>query len=261
MAASNSHQLPLVFIHAFPLHGGMWEPQRQGLSDLAGIVALDLPGFGNEARLDSETFTMKLAARFVQHELEAKGIDQCVLAGLSMGGYVSFECWKLFPEKIRGLVLADTRAGADTDEGKKKRYEQAEQIGRGEFDRFAEALLEKLLSEKTRNERTDLVDAVRRLMHSSLPESSIAALLGMAQRADSTDLLPTISVPTAVIVGEHDAITAVEESRKMVDAIPDATLTVISNAGHLSNLENPVEFNAAVRELLERVGVEAGSEV
>ena len=97
-------------------------------------------------------------------------------------------------------------------------------------------------------------------MHSSLPESSIAALLGMAQRSDSTDLLPTISVPTAVIVGEHDVITAVEESRKMVDAIPDATLTIVSNAGHLSNLENPDEFNAAVRELMERVGAMAGSE-
>jgi pimeloyl-ACP methyl ester carboxylesterase len=238
----------------------MWEPQRQGLAGITDVIALDLPGFGNEPRLDSETFTMRLAARFIQHELEAKKIDQCILGGLSMGGYVAFECWRRFPEKIAGLILADTKATPDTEEGRQGRFASAEQIGQGEYDRFAEALLHKLLAEKTRRERPELVDVVRKIMHSSPPESSIPALLGMAQREDSTDLLPTINVPTALIFGEQDAITKVEEGRKMAEAIPDAQLTIIPDAGHLSNLEKPQEFNAAVVELIERVAAKVGAE-
>jgi 3-oxoadipate enol-lactonase len=231
----------------------MWEQQRQLAGDAAGFVAVDLPGFGNGPGLDSESFTMKLGARFVQHELEARGIERCILCGLSMGGYIAFECWKYFPEKIAGMVLASTRPTPDTEEGRRARFANAEKIGRGEFEGFVEAQLEKLLSDATRRDRPEIVDRARKLIYDSPQESAIAALLGMAERNDSTPLLPTIKVPVALIFGDQDTITTAEEGRKMATTIPDARLTVIQEAGHLCNMEKPQEFNEAVAEVMGRV--------
>ena len=246
------HRPTVVLIHAFPLHAAMWEPQRRALAEHAYLYLPDLPGFGTQPGLDEEGFSMQRAALFIQRQLESRGIRKCILGGLSMGGYVAFQCWKMFPERISGLILADTKASADDEEAKKNRFAAMEKIGSGGYARFCEDMLTKLLSERTRNERQDIVDAVRGIMHSSPPETAVAALLGMASRPDSTDMLATITVPTAVIVGEEDVITKVEESRKMVALIPDSTLHVIPGAGHLSNIDNPSEFNSAVVALVER---------
>lgn len=243
----------LVLIHAFPLHGGMWEPQRSALSGAVDIYAPDLPGFGSAPGLDDQIFTMRLAARFVQRELESRGIRRCIIAGLSMGGYIAFECWRLFPEMIAGLLLADTRATPDTAEGRMGRFAGMDRIGAGDFSGFAEDLLTKLVAPTTRESRPELMDAIRKLIHSSTPESSVSALLGLAGRADSTPLLPTITVPTALVFGAEDVITPVADGRAMLSQIPGATLTEIAGAGHLSNLERPDEFNAALRALIGRV--------
>jgi len=244
---------PLVLIHAFPLHSGMWEPQREALSGVVDIVTPDLPGFGNAPGLDDESFTMDRAAHYLGRDLEARGIDRFILGGLSMGGYVAFACLRQFRERIAGLILADTRASADSEEGQAGRYASAERIGRGEFDAVVEELLEKLLSRKTRSERPELVERVRRIMLETLPESAVAAQLGMAARIDSTDMLASIDVPTALIFGAEDAITTVEEGKAMAEKIPNARLHILPDAGHLSNLEDPEGFNAAVRELIEAV--------
>jgi len=250
----NSTSRPtLVLIHAFPLNSAMWEPQREALAEHAEIITPDLPGFGNEPRLDGEEFSMALAAQFIGHELDARNIGRCVIGGLSMGGYVAFQCWRLFGERITGLILADTKASADTEETRNGRYKAVERIGAGEYDAYIDETIEKLLSANTRRERPQAEQAVRKIIRSSQPESLAPPLLGMAGRPDSTPLLPTIDVPTALIFGEDDAITSVEEGRKMAETIPDARLTIVKNAGHLSNIENPEEFNAAVMNLLQRV--------
>jgi pimeloyl-ACP methyl ester carboxylesterase len=253
MNRSEQSRPTLVLIHAFPFDSRMWGPQRTGLGEKLDIHTPDLPGFGGSARLDGEEFSMELAARFVERELDARKIDRCVIGGLSMGGYVTFECWRLFPERIAGLILADTKATADTEEARKKRFDGAEKIGHGGYAEFVEDLLGKLLSEKRVRERPEIAEAVRDIALSVLPETAIAALLGMAGRSDSTSLLPSISVPTALIFGEHDAITTVDEGTMMERAIPDAKLTILPNAGHLANIENAAMFNEAVIELMTRV--------
>lgn len=254
MNRSEQSQPTLVLIHAFPFDSRMWGPQRTGLGEAFDIYTPDLPGFGGSPRLDGEELSMELAARFVQRELDARKIDRCVIGGLSMGGYVSFECWRLFPERIAGLILADTKASADTEEARNKRFEAAEQIGHGGYGEYVEGLLEKLLSKKTTDERPEIAQAVRDIALSVLPETAIAALLGMAGRSDSTSILPSISVPTALIFGEDDAITTVDEGKKMASAIPDAKLTILPKAGHLANIENAAGFNEAVLEVMDRVG-------
>jgi 3-oxoadipate enol-lactonase len=252
MDPNRQSPLPLVLIHAFPLNCTMWQPQRAAFGDVM-LYAPDLPGFGHEPGLDEEGLTMDRMALFVQRQLDARSIDRCVLGGLSMGGYVTFACLRTMRDRIAGLVLADTRAAADDDATRTGRAAAMERIGAGGYDEYCETLTHKLLAESTRRGRPEIVENVRRMMRDAHPETASAALLGMIARPDSRELLATIDVPTAVIVGEHDAITAVDEAREMSEAIPDATLHVIPDAGHLSNLENPDAFNEAVRELLARV--------
>lgn len=254
MNSTHQHSLPLVLIHAFPLNGSMWKPQHDELDQDLVIVTPDLPGFGNEPGLDEEVLSMDRLALFVGQLLDARGIDRCILGGLSMGGYVALACLRSMRERIAGLVLADTRAAADDDETRKGRVGAMERIGGGGYLEYCELLLQKLLAEKTRRTRSELVSTVRRNMLEAHPESAVAALLGMLSRADARELLSTIDVPTAVIVGELDAITTVDDSRAMADAIPGATLHIIADAGHLSNLEQPEAFNAALRQLIGRVG-------
>jgi 3-oxoadipate enol-lactonase len=197
--------------------------------------------------------TMRLAARYIQHALDVRGIERCILGGCSMGGYIAFEAWRLFPERIAGLILADTRALPDDDERRATRVRLAEQIGGGGYAEFVELQIRGSLCEQTRNERPDVVDAVRTLMYASQPESAAAALIGMSMRADSTPLLPTINVPTALIFGEHDSIVPQSERESLRNAIPESTLTILPDAGHLSNIEQPAAFNAAVMSLINRV--------
>lgn len=253
MAETTSERPTLLLLHAFPLNGSMWEPLRRELQAHADVLTPDLPGFGAAPGLDEESFTMEQAARHVEGLLDAHDIRRCVLGGLSMGGYIALECWRLFPERISGMILADTKATPDDEEGRRVRYAAAERIGRGEYAEYVEEQLERLLSEKARDERPELVDRVRGMMLATIPESAVAGLLGMASRRDSTELLATIDVPVALIFGERDAVTKLEEGRRMAEAIPEATLTTIAGAGHLSALENPEEFARAVTEAMMNV--------
>lgn len=248
MSDRESNRPALVLIHAFPFASSMWEPQRAALTEQFDLHTPDLPGFGGQPRLDGESFSMELAARHLEGELNTRGIDRCILGGLSMGGYVAFQCWRLFPERIAGMILADTKASADSEEARKARYTAAERIGGGDYSGYVEELLGKLLSEKTRRDRPELVDHVRSLALATLPESATDALIGMALRGDSTDLLSTIDVPTLLIFGEDDAITTIEEGERMAATIPHAKLVLVKNAGHLANIEGAGEFNGAVCE-------------
>ena len=260
MDSNRASSLPLVLLHAFPLDCSMWQPQITALADV-DIFAPDLPGFGNAPGFDQEGLTMDRMATHVAQQLDSRGIQRCVLGGLSMGGYVAFAALRAMRERIAGLILADTRAAADDETTRAGRMSAMERIGAGEYESYCETLLHKLLAESTRRTRPDVVDSVRRMMRRTHPETASAALLGMLGRADARDLLASIDVPTAVIVGEHDAITAVDESRAMAEAITDATLHVITDAGHLSNLENPDAFNDAVRALLVRVDATADATI
>lgn len=243
----------LVLLHAYPLNRAMWRPQIDALGDIVNVHAFNFPGFGGEPGLDGQELTMARMAEFVLEQMTVNGIERCILGGLSMGGYVAFECLRLFGEKIDGLVLADARADADSRQIRVGRRASAERVGRGDVEGYIDDLLVTVLSPGTRGERPQIVAEVREMMSSTPPTSIISALLGMAARRDSTDLLPSLTMPVALIYGADDAITTVAEGTMMHETIPDSTLTVIDNAGHLANLEAPEPFNSAVRELIHRV--------
>jgi pimeloyl-ACP methyl ester carboxylesterase len=174
------------------------------------------------------------------------GVTRATIAGLSMGGYVALAFYKQFPSRVRALVLADTRAQADTEEAKQTRAQHAEKALTEGMAGIADIMLPKLLTPETVSKRPEVVKRVRDMMLKTKPEGAAAALRGMAEREDQTELLPQISVPTLILVGAEDAITPVADSEKMHHAIAGSRLVVLENAGHVSNLERIEQFNQAL---------------
>ncbi len=239
-------QTPVVFLHAFPLNPSMWESQVTALGKRRTLTPA-FPGFGER---EIGTPTLESFARAVLDDMDAAGIREAVVAGLSMGGYVAFRLYDLAPERFRGLILADTRAGADDEAGREKRTSQAARARLEGVDWLPDALLPALLGETTRKERPGVVGEVRKMMEKADPEGVARALEAMRERPDSTSLLPKIRVPVLILCGEEDTLTPVEEAGKMAEAIPESRLTVIPRSGHLANLEDPESFNQALLSFL-----------
>jgi 3-oxoadipate enol-lactonase len=224
---------PILWIHGFPLTSAIFEKQLvlEGLQH----VAPELPG---------DAISVDDYARYVVEELDRRSIERATLAGFSMGGYVSFAAWRLCRERIAGLILIDTRETADTEEGRKGRFESIEKIKAQGTAPIIETMLPKML---TKNAPAEMRDRVRKIMESVSAESAIAALRAMAARPDSSELLSTIDVPTLIVVGEEDTITPVADAERMASKIRGARLVKIPNAAHMSNYEQAEIFNAAFR--------------
>lgn len=240
--------LPILFVHGFPLDGALWQPQLADLADEYRVIVPDLRGFGDSA--PSAEVTMERYADDLCVLLEELDVDHVVLAGLSMGGYVAFAFYRKYPDRIRGLVLVDTRAQPDSDEARKNRAATAERVREKGTSALADEMFEKLLAPATLADKPDVVRTVYTMMARQPQEGIVLALHAMAGRPDSHPLLGEISEPTLVVVGAEDTVTPVEDAEAMVDAIPGAKLVVIPEAGHLPNLEQPEVFNQAVREFI-----------
>jgi pimeloyl-ACP methyl ester carboxylesterase len=244
----------LLLVHAFPVDARMWEPQIAAL-DASGIpvVAPHLPGFGGTAEAPSGVMTMGSAAERCLQELDEAGVDQALICGLSMGGYVAFELWREAPERILGLVLANTRAEADPPDGAERRRDLARRLR--EEGNVLIANPPPLLSFKAGE---SLWDRVRGMIADQAPSAIAAASLGMAERPDSTADLVTIVVPTAVVISDGDTLIPPDVTSMIAEGVPGATLTTIEGAGHLSNLEAPEAFNRVLEQHLARCGMIPG---
>ena len=236
---------PIVLIHGYPLDHTIWDPQREYLSQDYFVLAPDLRGHG-KSESSPGPYTMDLLARDVHALIDHLHLEPVVLGGLSMGGYVALAFMRLFPQRVRALILADTRAEADTAEAKSRREQQAQTVLRNGTGEVVDQMVPKMFTEKTVREDPKLVERVRRMMESTSPTGIAGALLGMAQRTDSTPFLDSIRVPTLILVGSQDSITTVEHARKMASGIPDSQLVVVPDAAHLTTLERPREVNAAI---------------
>jgi 3-oxoadipate enol-lactonase len=255
----------VVFLHGFPLDGSMWEPQLDALPDGWRGIAPDLRGFG-DTRLDAlpgqvstgkrigsgvardsePVLTMARLADDVASLIADRAGGRAVVCGLSMGGYVAFELWRRHPERVRALVLADTRAGADGDEAREGRLRMAQTARSAGARAIATAMTPALVAASAMDRVPETVGKVKAMILGTSVETLIAALAGMLARHDSTGALGGITVPTLVITGEEDAITPPDEARAMAAAIPGASFVAVPGAGHLSNLERPAAFNDAL---------------
>lgn len=239
----------LVLLHGFPFDRSMWEGQAEALGREFRVVAPDLRGSG-ETPLGAGDVTLETLAEDVAALLDDLNLGRVVLGGLSMGGYVAFEFFRKFHGRVRALVLADTRPQADTAEGRRAREENAQRALQEGMAPIVESMLPKLLSAGTRERGGEVLEGVRSMMLGTSPEGAAASLRAMALRRDQTELLPSINVPTLIVVGSEDAVTPPADAEAMHAKIEGSRLFVVEGAGHLSNVERPEEFNRALVEFL-----------
>ena len=237
---------PLVLLHAFPLDGRMWAPQVQALSSHHQVVVPDLRGFGNARDQVVEVAEMDLLADDLARLLDERGLDQVVLCGLSMGGYVSLAFARRHPGRLRGLVLAATKATADDEQAAAARLAMADRVLEEGVGFLPDAMLPVLLGTSTRRLRPTLVEKVTKLLLEQEPAAVAAAQRGMARRPDVTAELAAIRVPALVLCGAEDEGFGPAVGRELAAAIPDATFVQIQEAGHLLNLEQPAQVNEAL---------------
>ncbi|MGW7577646.1 alpha/beta fold hydrolase [Streptomyces sp. NPDC054765] len=249
---------PLVLIHGHPFNRSMWRPQTEHFSRAGWrVIVPDLRGYGDTTVVPGKT-PLATFARDITGLLDHLGIERCVLGGLSMGGQIVMECYRLFPERIRGLLFADTFATAETEDGRTARYDMAERLLREGMDGYAREVLAKMVSPHTLATQPAVAAHVLAMMTTTPPAGAAAALRGRAERPDYTALLSRIPVPALVVVGAEDAYTPVSDARDIHERLPDSRLTVIEQAGHLPNLERPDEFNAALGTFLDSLPRTAG---
>ncbi|MDH5740339.1 MAG: alpha/beta fold hydrolase [Nitrospira sp.] len=238
--------LPIVFLHAFPLSRMMWAPQEAALARDFRVITLDLRGHG-ESDAPLWHYTLEQAADDVLGLMDHLAIPHAVFVGLSMGGYILFTFYRRYAERVKGLVLADTRAQADTADGKQARFEMAQIAYTQGARAIADIMIPKLLSPTTIQMRPELVRQVRTMIEGNQISGIAGDLMAMAARPDSVPLLQQIACPAQIIVGELDLPTPLPNAELMADRIPDACLTIIPGAAHLSNMEQPNLFNETVR--------------
>lgn len=237
--------LPIVFLHAFPLNRTMWATQERLLSLQFRMITIDLRGHG-ESDAPLWRYTLEQSADDVRALLDHLEIQRALFVGLSMGGYILFAFYRKYAARVKGLILADTKAQADTEEGKNGRFQLAQIAYEKGPSAIADVMIPKLLSPATIQTNPDLVHQVRAMIEGNQISGIAGDLMAMAERPDSVSLLSQITCPTQIIVGELDQATPPSDSKLMAEQIPHTSLAIIPNAAHLSNLEQPEAFNQIV---------------
>lgn len=241
----------LVLIHAFPLDSSMWGPQVMAFRHDLPVLASDMPGFGGTMDAGA-VMGMEAAADYVAYNIRFAEMNKAVVVGLSMGGYIALAFAKKYPHLLAGLVLANTRSGADADAAKENRKALAARL-RTEGTGFLADSPPPLLSA---NAPAALLERVKATIRRQPAEAVAAAALGMGERPDLTPELANIKVPTLVITSTGDTLIPPDVSKPMAEQIPGAQLAVIEGAGHLSNLEATDEFNRLLREFLKTCDID-----
>jgi pimeloyl-ACP methyl ester carboxylesterase len=238
---------PVVLLHGFPLSRAMWREQVSEIGSHYRIIAPDLCGHG-ESPAPERVYSMDEMADDVIELLDTLApSERVVLGGLSMGGYVALALAARYPERLRGLILLDTRAAADTSEAARNREASAQAVlAANSPSPVLEAMLPRLFSKTTLAQRPERVELIRSVIEGTSPQGIAGALRGMAIRPDRRADLAAIAVPTLVLVGEDDLITPPTEVKAMAEAIPHARLEIIPHAGHMAPYENPSATNTVI---------------
>ena len=241
---------PILLVHGFPFDRTMWRHQVGNLSGRKRI-APDLRGMGLSD--PGEHWSMGHYASDLLGLLDVLGVEKTVFCGLSMGGYIAFEFWRRYPERVSALVLANTRAAADSEAVRRNRNDAIAKVELGETSAVIDGLMPKLLAPDSETVMPRVREHLRTMMESVSPQGMIGALAAMRDRPDSTDTLSSITVPTLVIAGSDDQIIPVDEARSMAQQIPGAQFTVIPEAGHIAPLEQPIATNRVLGEFLDSI--------
>ncbi len=243
--------LPIVLLHAFPLNRTMWAEQETALSSQFRVITVDLRGHG-ESDAPLWHYTLDQAADDVRALLDHLAITQALFVGLSMGGYVLLAFYRKYADRVKGMVLADTKAQADTPEGKAGRFQMAQIAYTQGPSAIADIMIRKLLSPVTIQSKPEIVQRIRTMIEGNQISGIAGDLMAMAERPDSLPFLKQITCPTQIIVGELDQATPPADAKLMAEQIPQARLAIIPEAAHLANIDQPGTFTR----LIEKFGSE-----
>ena len=243
---------PVVLLHPFPVSHEFWLPAVQTLTSRYQLLLPDLRGHGDSEVGEGPATMAKHAADLVRL-LDQQDIGRAIFVGVSIGGYVLFEFWRRSSARVAALVLANTRAQADTAEGRATRLEAADRVMEHGADPFFQSMVPRLLGETTRTMRPDLVQGALTMMQKMLPQDVAMVQRGMAERRDSVEVLATIHVPTLILTGEEDVLTGVGDAQLIQKHIPGSQTKVVAKAGHYSPWEQPEEVGRILRQFVDTV--------
>jgi pimeloyl-ACP methyl ester carboxylesterase len=249
--------IPLVMLHGFPHDRTLWAQQRIALGRRARCIVPDLRGFGESTT--AGVTTIDQYADDVAALLDWIEVDQAVICGLSMGGYVAMAMWRRHPERMRGLVLCDTRATSDNDAGRAARNDLIALASESGVSAIAAKQLPGMIGKSTRARRPEIVQALQAMMERQPVAGVIGALEAMRDRPDAQATLSSVTVPTLIVVGDEDVITPVADARSMMDLVPaaaQATVECIPEAGHVTCYERPSAVTHVLAEFLVRTTVD-----
>lgn len=244
---------PILLIHGFPLNLEIWRPQIEALSSQYRVIAFDLRGYGHSPPTPGP-YSMELLADDCAAVLSQLGITgPAAICGLSMGGYISFALYRSQPQLFSALILAATRAGADSDQARANRDKAIQNTIESGSEQVVDDMLKILLAPKNYQKKPDLVASLKKIMSMSTPAGIVAALEGMKTRPDSTPILKQIKVPTLIFQGAEDQIIAEGEAKILDSEIPGSKLVIVPDAGHMLNMEQPEIFNHEVARFLDSI--------
>ncbi len=243
---------PVVLLHPFPANHNLWKPAAQALITRYRVILPDLRGHG-ESDVGDGPATMKKHAADIARVLDHEEVRRAAFVGVSIGGYVLFEFWRKYGERVDALVLCNTKAQADTPEARVVRLQAATFVLDRGTELFFGSMIPKLMGKTTRDTRPDLVEGALRMMRSMSPEDVAMVQRGMAERQDSMETLKTINVPTLLVTGDEDILTGVAEAELMRQNLSGSEINVIAKAGHYSPWEQPEEVGKLLRQFLDRL--------
>lgn len=243
---------PVVLLHPFPANHKAWLPAGELLAGRYRLILPDLRGHG-QSGVGTGPATMEKHAADLLRLCDACGVGKAIFAGVSIGGYVLFEFWRRYRERVAGLILCDTRAGADSDEARANRLKAADDVEKQGPVPFIDSMIPKLLGDTTRTTRLDLVERARKMMLEMSAPGIAAVQRGMAARPDSIADLKTINVRTLVMVGAEDTVTPLTEAELMHRQIAGSRLEVIPRAGHYAVFEQHEAAGKAIRGFLDGI--------
>lgn len=241
---------PVVLLHPFPAHHEFWNPVAERLDTRYRVLLPDLRGHGDSG-VGEGPATMEKHAADLARVCDEAGVGRAVFVGVSIGGYILFEFWRRYRQRVRALVLSDTRPQADSEEGRANRLKAAEDVLQRGPEPFIDSMLPKLLGESTHRARPDLVQAAKRMMMKMSPEDIAQVQRGMAVRPDSMETLKTINVPTLLLVGSEDTLTPLADAELMRQNIAGSQLRVIPRGGHYAAFEQSDATLPLLRQFLD----------
>jgi len=250
-----STAVPVVFIHGFPFSHKMWTfpgGQTEALASTHRVIAYDIRGHGDSEVGDGQ-YTIELFVDDLIAFFDHLSISKAVAVGLSMGGYIALRAIERHPDRFRGLVLCDTKSEADSNEAKVKRASSIKAVKANGPRQFAQNFVAGVFTAESFNARAEAVKAIQSTIERTAPLSLCGTMLALAGRTDTTSSLPSITVPTLIMVGEQDVLTPPAASQAMKEKIPNAELYLLPGAAHLSNIENAPEFNTHLVGFLQKI--------